>query len=74
MLQLVYELKKYYLASLELTHAGADNSFMIVLAAHKVDPEFKNVQRAERWAHMGTGIVFLGIGIYFTLAYTLNVL
>lgn len=49
-------------------------ALIIVLAANKVGKVFSNVQRAERWARFGTGGIFLAIGLYFTLVYTLNLL
>ena len=49
-------------------------ALIIILAANQVGKVFSKVQRAERWARFGTGSVFLIIGFYFTLAYTLNVL
>jgi cytochrome c biogenesis protein CcdA len=49
-------------------------AILIVLAANKVGTLFENVQRAEKWARFGTGGIFLAIGLYFTLVYTLNLL
>lgn len=49
-------------------------SLVIALAAHRVAPAFARVGRMERWARYATGGVFLTIGLYFTLAFTLRVL
>lgn len=49
-------------------------ALLIVFAAHRVGQIFKRVQRIERWARFITGGIFLLIGLYFTLAYTLDVL
>lgn len=49
-------------------------ALLIVFAAHRVGQVFKRIQRAERWARFVTGSVFLLIGLYFTLAYTLDVI
>lgn len=45
---------------------------VIALTAHKVAPLFTQVSRAEHWARYITGGIFLLVGIYFTLAYTLE--
>ena len=49
-------------------------ALLIVLAANQVGHIFKRVQRLERWARLGTGGIFLLIGFYFTLAYTLDII
>lgn len=49
-------------------------ALLIVLATNRVGQVFKNVQRVERWARFGTGSIFMLIGIYFTLVYTLDVM
>lgn len=49
-------------------------ALLIVFTATKVGTWFKNVQRVERWVRYGTGVLFLVIGIYFTLRFTLQVL
>ncbi|HIA47022.1 MAG TPA: sulfite exporter TauE/SafE family protein [Candidatus Hydrogenedentes bacterium] len=49
-------------------------ALIIVFAANQVGRIFSKVQRAERWARLVTGCIFLIIGFYFTLAYTLEVL
>ena len=48
-------------------------ALIIVFAANQVGWVFLKVQRAERWARLATGCIFLIIGFYFTLAYTLEV-
>lgn len=47
---------------------------LIALAAHKVGPVFAQIGRAERWARYGTGGIFLAVGLYFTLAFTIGVI
>ena len=47
-------------------------SFAVVLAAHRVGVMFSRIARFERYARNGTGALFLIVGIYFTLAYTLE--
>jgi threonine/homoserine/homoserine lactone efflux protein len=47
---------------------------LIAFAASKVGKVFARVSRVELWARRATGGIFLGVGIYFTLAYTLGVL
>jgi cytochrome c-type biogenesis protein len=49
-------------------------ALLIVLAASNVGKVFTNVQRVERWARFGTGTIFLVIGIYFTVRFTLKLL
>ena len=47
-------------------------SVIIALAASRVAAVFERVSYVERWARRGTGIIFLAIGIYFTLAFTMR--
>lgn len=47
-------------------------ALLIVFAAQRVGRVFDDVRRVEKWARFGTGLVFLVIGIYFTLRFTLN--
>ncbi len=49
-------------------------TFGLILAfsAGSIGKAFENVKTLERWARRITGILFLGIGIWFTLAYTLE--
>ncbi len=47
---------------------------LIALAAHRVGKVFAQIGRAERWARYGTGGIFLAVGIYFTLAFTIGVI
>ena len=49
-------------------------ALLIIWATNKVGKVFANVKRAERWARFGTGGIFLLIGIYFTLVYTIEIL
>lgn len=47
---------------------------VIALAAERIGKIFRRVGQVERVARRAAGAVFLAIGVYFTLAYTLNVL
>jgi cytochrome c-type biogenesis protein len=49
-------------------------SLAVALAASRVGTLFKRVSLAEGWARRGAGLVFLAVGLYFTLAYTLDVI
>jgi len=45
---------------------------VIGLGAHRVGRVFKQVKRFELWARRATGALFILIGVYFTLAYTMQ--
>ena len=47
---------------------------LIAFAANKVGRVFERVGRIERGARYATGGIFLATGVYFTLAYTIDVL
>ena len=47
---------------------------LIAFAANKVGRVFERVGRIERWARYATGGIFLATGVYFTLAYTIDVI
>ena len=47
-------------------------SLLIALMAHKVGYVFARVSRLEHWARMITGTIFLLVGLYFTVAFTLG--
>ena len=49
-------------------------ALLLALAANKVAKVFEQVGRVERWARYATGTVFLLVGVYFTLAYTIGVI
>ncbi len=49
-------------------------ALLIMLAKHRVSKAFKSIQSIEKYARNITGGVFLLIGIYFTLAYTLDII
>ena len=49
-------------------------ALLIMLATHRVSKAFKSIQSIEKYARNITGGVFLLIGIYFTLAYTLDII
>ena len=46
---------------------------LIAFAANKVARVFEGVGRVERWARYATGGIFLASGLYFTLAYTIDI-
>ena len=47
---------------------------LIAFGAHSVGKVFDRITQVERWARRITGVVFIGIGIYFSLAYIFRVL
>ena len=47
-------------------------SLLTAFMAQQVANVFAHVGRAERWARQGTGAIFLVVGLYFTLRYTLE--
>jgi cytochrome c-type biogenesis protein len=47
-------------------------SVMIALAAHRIGQMFTRIGNFEHYARNATGLLFLGVGLYFTLAYTLE--
>lgn len=47
-------------------------SVVIAATANRVSQVFKRFSEADRWARHATGIVFLVVGAYFTLAFTLE--
>jgi len=49
-------------------------AFLIAAGARSLAKVFDKVTAFERWARRVTGLVFLGIGIYYTLAYVFRVL
>ncbi len=42
---------------------------LIAIGAHRVSRVFQRLTQLERWARRGTGVIFIGVGIYFCLAY-----
>ncbi|MCL4218138.1 MAG: sulfite exporter TauE/SafE family protein [Candidatus Hydrogenedentes bacterium] len=48
-------------------------SVLVALAAHKVGRVFHRISQMEWWARRATGLIFLAVGVYFTLAFTLDV-
>jgi cytochrome c biogenesis protein CcdA len=48
-------------------------AFLIAAGARSLAKVFDKVTLFERWARRVTGVVFLGIGIYYTLAYVFRV-
>jgi cytochrome c biogenesis protein CcdA len=49
-------------------------AFLVVLGTQAVARAFERVTQFERWARYATGVIFIGIGIYFTLAFVFRVL
>jgi len=49
-------------------------AILIAAGARSLAKVFDKVTAFERWARRVTGVVFLGIGIYYTLAYVFRVL
>lgn len=47
-------------------------SLVIALSANRLAVLFARVGHAERWARYGTGGIFLAVGLYFTIVYTLE--
>jgi cytochrome c biogenesis protein CcdA len=47
-------------------------SLIIAISANRLTASFTRVAHAERYARQITGAVFLMVGIYFTIAYTLG--
>jgi cytochrome c biogenesis protein CcdA len=47
-------------------------SLVIALAANRVGAFFAKVNQLEKWARQTTGAIFLIVGIWFTLAYTIE--
>jgi len=49
-------------------------AIIVALGARSVGKVFDKVRVFERWARRTTGVVFLGIGIYYTLVYVFRVI
>jgi threonine/homoserine/homoserine lactone efflux protein len=45
-----------------------------VLGTQAVGRAFQRITQFERWARYITGVIFIGIGLYFTLAFIFRVL
>ena len=48
-------------------------ALLIALGARSLARAFGRISEVERWARRITGVVFLGVGIYYTLAYVFEV-
>jgi len=48
--------------------------FLLAAGANRIARAFEQVSRFEYWARRLTGLLFIAIGVYFTLAYTIDVL
>ena len=49
-------------------------ALLLAFGARSLGRVFGRVQAFERWARRGTGVVFLLVGVYYTLAYVFRVL
>lgn len=49
-------------------------SVLVATAAHEIGRVFQRITQMEWWARRATGLVFLAVGVYFTLAYTIDVI
>ena len=49
-------------------------SVLVAMAAHEVGRYFRRAVQIERWARRATGVIFLAVGAYFTIAHTLDLL
>ena len=47
---------------------------LIALGTRSIGTAFNKITQIERWARRITGVIFLGVGIYFSLAYIFGVL
>ncbi len=47
-------------------------AFVLAFGAAKVGTLYERMQAAEAWARKGTGVVFLAVGIWYSLRYTLE--
>jgi cytochrome c biogenesis protein CcdA len=49
-------------------------AFVIAFGARSVGKAFNRLTQVESWARKLTGLVFIGVGLYMTMAYTFGVL
>lgn len=49
-------------------------SVLIATAAHEIGRVFNRVTQVEWWARRTTGLIFFVVGVYFTLAYTIDII
>ncbi len=49
-------------------------ALLIVLSTHAVSQAFNKITQFEWWARRMTGVIFIVIGVYFSLAYVFRVL
>lgn len=49
-------------------------AILIVLSTHAVSQAFNKITQFEKWARLITGILFISIGVYFSLTYIFRVL
>jgi threonine/homoserine/homoserine lactone efflux protein len=49
-------------------------AIVIAVGARSLGKAYSNVVLVERWARRATGIVFIGVGVYLTLAHVFGVL
>jgi cytochrome c-type biogenesis protein len=48
-------------------------SLVIAFTAHRIAYVYTKAGKVERWARYATGAIFLAVGLYFTLAFTLGI-
>lgn len=49
-------------------------SVLMAAAAHEIGRVFQRVTQMEWWARRITGVIFLAVGVYFTLSFTIDVI
>jgi len=49
-------------------------AILIVVGAHAVGRAYNRITQLEWWARHATGVLFIGMGVYFSLAYIFHVL
>lgn len=49
-------------------------ALLIALGTRSIGAAFNKIAQVERWARRITGVIFLGVGIYFSLAYIFGLL
>jgi cytochrome c-type biogenesis protein len=49
-------------------------AFIIAFGMHSISGFFKGITRFEKWARYATGVIFLLVGGYYSLAYTFKII
>jgi len=44
-------------------------AFLIAFAAHRVAGAFHAIARVERWVRLFTGVLFISVGVWYTIRY-----